>query len=153
MPLSTLTPRPSFEENSKLAKAVHNLSTLISAIEQMNIPEEQQHKINEIIAGVNSFPGRDPELLKQLKSAQAGILKVLENELQIVSKNHYQLQWLALGMATFGIPIGVVFGAALGNMAFLGIGLPIGMAIGIAVGSGKDKQAADQGKQLDWMSK
>ena len=153
MPLSSLTPRPSFEENPKLAKAVHNLSTLLIAIEKKNVPESVESQLNEILAGVNNFPGPDPELLKQIKSAQVAILKLLENELGLVAKNHYQLQWLALGMATFGVPLGVVFGLSLGNMAFIGIGLPIGMAIGIAYGSSKDKQAEDQGKQLDWVPK
>ncbi|SFU05472.1 hypothetical protein SAMN04489724_3662 [Algoriphagus locisalis] len=153
MPLTPLTTRPSFEENPKLSKAAHNLSTLLGAIEKKNIPEPTEAKLNEIMAGVNNFPGPDPELLKQIKSAQAAILKLVENELGLVAKNHYQLQWLALGMATFGVPLGVVFGLSLGNMAFIGIGLPIGMAIGIAFGSSKDKQAEEQGKQLDWAAK
>ncbi|MFC5627278.1 hypothetical protein [Algoriphagus winogradskyi] len=153
MSLTPLTSRPSFEENPKLAKAANNLSTLLSAIEFKSIPDEQEQKINEIITGVNNFPGPDPELLKQIKSAQAAILKILENELGLVAKNHYQLQWLVLGMATFGIPLGVVFGISLGNLAFLGIGLPIGMAIGIAVGSSKDKQANEEGRQLGWVAK
>lgn len=153
MPLSELSPLPSFEENPKLAKAANNLSTLLSAIELKSIPNEQEKKIDEIIGGVNNFPGPDPQLIKQIKAAQAAILKTLEQELKIVSKNHYQMQWLALGMAVFGIPMGVAFGAALGNMGLLGIGLPIGMAIGIAVGSSKDKQAQDEGRQLDWAAK
>ena len=92
-------------------------------------------------------------MLKQIKSAQAGIIKLLDQELNLVPQNHYQLKWLVLGMATFGVPLGVVFGIALGNLAFLGIGLPIGMAIGIAIGTSKDKQAQDEGMQLDWVAK
>ncbi|PZX53364.1 hypothetical protein [Algoriphagus chordae] len=153
MPLTPLTSRPSFEENPKFAKAAHNLSTLLVAIEKKNIPESVEFQINEIMAGVNNFPGPDPELLKQIKSAQVAILKLLENDLGIVAKNHYQLQWFALGMTAFGVPLGVVFGASLGNMAFIGIGLPIGMAIGIAVGTSKDKETESKGKQLDWSAK
>lgn len=153
MPLSSLIPRPSFEENPKLAKAVHNLSTLLVAIEQKKIPKSVESQINEIIAGVNNFPDPDPELLKQIKAAQAAIIKLLEQELKLVPQNHYQLQWLVLGMAAFGIPMGIAFGTALGNLAFLGIGLPIGMAIGIAVGTSKDKQAAEEGRQLVWVAK
>ncbi|GAA0878396.1 hypothetical protein GCM10009119_13640 [Algoriphagus jejuensis] len=153
MPLTPLAFRTSFEENPKLAKAAHNLSSLLSAIEQKAIPETQTQKINEAIAGVNSFPGPDPELVKQFKSAQIGILSLLESDLQLVPKNHYQNQWLALGLAAFGIPLGVAFGAALGNMAFIGIGIPIGMSIGIAVGTSKDNQAKLEGRQLDWIAK
>ncbi|WP_057939706.1 hypothetical protein [Algoriphagus resistens] len=150
MPLSTLSPRPSIAENPKLAKATHNLSTLLVAIEEKGCPESVESQINEIITGVNNFHGPDPQLIKQMGLAQTAILKLVKNELGLVGKNHYQLQWLALGMATFGIPLGIVFGAALGNMAFLGIGLPIGIGVGLAIGSGKDKQAEEQGKQLDW---
>ncbi|MCE7056571.1 hypothetical protein LZF95_17945 [Algoriphagus sp. AGSA1] len=153
MPLSSIIRRPSFEENPKLAKAAHNLSTLLAAIGQKSIPESTESKVNEIIVGVNNFQGSDPQLIKQMGVAQTAILKLVKDELGIVAKNHHQNQWLALGMATFGIPLGVVFGAALGNMAFLGIGLPIGMGIGLAVGSGKDKQAEVEGKQLDWAAK
>ncbi|EAZ79549.1 hypothetical protein [Algoriphagus machipongonensis] len=153
MSLSLLTSRPSFEENPKLAKAFHNLSTLLKAIEEKEIPDSIESQLNEIIAGVNEFRGTDPQLIKQMKAAQTSILKLLEKELGIVPKNHYQTQWLALGMAVFGIPMGVAFGMSLGNLAFLGIGLPIGIAIGIAVGNQKDKEAAENGKQLDWQAK
>ena len=84
-----------------------------------------------------------------LLKKQTKIIKSLEKEFKIVTKNYYRKVWVALGMAAFGIPLGVVFGAILGNMAFLGIGLPIGMVIGIAVGSGLDKKALDENRQLD----
>jgi len=148
--MNLLTPRPSFEENPKLAKAAHNLSTLLIAIEHKSIPSAQKQKINEIIAGVNNFPGPDPLLIKQFIAAQTAIIKLLEQDLKLVPKNHYQLQWLVLGMAAFGIPLGIIFGFALGNLAFMGIGLPIGMGIGIAVGTVKDKKNMEEGRQLDW---
>ncbi|MBT8322649.1 MAG: hypothetical protein KJO94_04145, partial [Eudoraea sp.] len=69
--------------------------------------------------------------------------------LKIVTKNYYRNLWLALGMTVFGIPLGVAFGAAQDNMAFLGVGIPIGMAIGIGVGTAMDEQAKKKGKQLD----
>ena len=66
-----------------------------------------------------------------------------------MTKNHYRNTWLALGMAAFGIPLGVAFGTSSGNMGLIGIGLPIGMVIGMAVGSGMDKKAVESGRQLD----
>jgi len=56
---------------------------------------------------------------------------------------------LAVGMAVFGIPIGAALGASFRNMAFLALGVPIGMAIGIAVGTGMDKKAFEEGRQID----
>lgn len=52
-------------------------------------------------------------------------------------------------MAVFGLPIGIIIGFALDNMAFLGIGLPMGLAVGIAIGTGMDKKAQEEGRQLD----
>lgn len=153
MPLTPLESRLSFEENPKLAKPASKLRTLLEAIDKKSVPLEQENKINEIIEGVNNFSGTDPQLIKHLKASKSSILKILEKELQIVPKNHYQLQWMAIGMSVFGIPMGVAFGTSLGNMAFLGIGLPIGMAIGIAVGTSKDKEAEKKGLQLDWENK
>lgn len=153
MPLTPLAFRPSFEENPKLAKASQNLGSLLVAVEQKTISPVHEQKINEIIAGANSFSGSDPELLTQLRSAQTGILKLLEKDLQLVPKNHFHGQWIGIGMAAFGIPFGVAMGAALGNMAFLGVGLPIGLGIGTAIGVSKDKQALAEGRQLDWVAK
>lgn len=150
MALISITPRPSYEENPKLAKAAKNLRTLLKAIEEKSIPEKNENQINEIISGVNDFAGPDPQSIKQFKSAQTAILKNIENDLGLVPKNHYQSQWMAIGMAAFGIPMGIAFATSLGNMAFIGIGLPIGIGVGIAIGSSKDKEAADKGKQLDW---
>jgi hypothetical protein len=56
---------------------------------------------------------------------------------------------MAIGMSAFGIPLGVAFGTSLGNMGLLGIGIPIGMVIGMAIGSGMDKKAFEEGRQLD----
>ena len=56
---------------------------------------------------------------------------------------------MAIGMVAFGLPMGVAFGAALGNMAFLAIGMPVGLAIGLAMGSGMDAKAAEEGRQLN----
>ena len=150
MTMIPISPRPSFETNPKLAKQSHLLQSLLKAISEKQVPEEQASKIHEIISGINNFSGPDPELLKVMKVGQAAILKLLEKELKIVPQNHYQTLWMVLGMSAFGLPLGVAFGAALGNMAFLGIGLPIGMSIGIALGNGMDTKAKNEGRQLEW---
>lgn len=152
MSIQHIITRPSFEENPKLAKPASNLRSLLKEIEKKGIPASVEGQINEIVTGVNEFPGHDPLLIKQIKAAQTSILKLLEKELEIFPKNHFQTQLMALGMSVFGLPMGVVFGISLGNLAFLGIGIPIGMAIGIAVGNSKDKEVAAKGGQLDWPS-
>ena len=77
------------------------------------------------------------------------MIQVLEKEQKLVPKNYYRKIWLILGMSAFGLPLGVVFGFALDNMAFLGIGLPIGMVIGMAFGAQMDKKAEKEGRQIN----
>jgi hypothetical protein len=148
--LNKLSHRPTFDTNPKLSKQSISLQSLLTAISQMEIPEAQLAKTNEIIIGINNFSGSDPELLKVMKVGQAAILKLLETELKITPQNHFQTLWLALGMAAFGIPLGVAFGAAMGNMGLLALGIPIGMSFGIAVGTSLDTKAKNEGRQLDW---
>jgi len=90
--------------------------------------------INKDIEDLNSISCSGDELRKLVRTKQTSIIKILENELKVVTKNYYRNLWLAIGMAAFGVPIGVAIGTSLGNMAFMGIGFPIG------------------GWQLEWLS-
>lgn len=122
-------------------------------MKKKELPEPIVTKINKGVDQINALSESEPKLTKQIKKTQASIIKLIEKELKLVPKNHYRNTWLAVGMAAFGLPVGVAVGASLGNMAFLGVGLPIGMAIGMAVGSGMDKKAFKEGRQLDMESK
>lgn len=122
---------------------------MINELRIKEIPEKIINSINIDIEQINSISDSNKDLSKQLKNIQSRILKLIEKELKLVTKNHYRRTWLAIGMAAFGIPFGVAFGVSLGNMAFIGIGIPIGMAVGIAIGTTKDKEANENGNQLD----
>lgn len=84
-----------------------------------------------------------------IKKRTSRLFKIIEQKDKIVSKNHYRNIWLGVGMAIFGLPIGVIFGVLYDNMALLAIGLPVGMVIGIAVGTQMDKKAFKAGRQID----
>ncbi len=150
MKIISLEHRAAFDTDPKLSKESNSFLALLEAISKKEIPDELITKSNEIIGGLNDFIGKEGDLLKALKAGKSLIIKMLEKEVKIVPQNHYQTQWMILGMSVFGIPLGVAFGAAMGNMAFLGIGLPIGMAIGIAAGTSMDAAAKKEGRQLDW---
>jgi hypothetical protein len=150
MQISTLKNCP--QQDNRQAEAHADFEKLIAELKKRTLSEEVIHPINWFIEEVNSFKGSDQELMKILKDSRAKILKLVEKEFKLVPKNHYRNLYLAVGMASFGIPLGVIFGLSLGNMAFIGIGLPIGMGIGIAVGTALDKKARDSGKQLDLKS-
>lgn len=149
MNIIELNPISDLEKDPKLKGAYIQFEKLLFELRKRELPEELARSINQDIEALNSCFGSGGGTRKSIKQTQTRMIKLLEKELKVVPKNHYRNQWLALGMATFGIPFGVALGMSLGNMALLGIGLPIGLAVGIAAGSGMDKKAFEEGRQLD----
>jgi len=149
MELKELNKRVNIDQNKKLNNAYFQFGELLNVLNNKKLPNEIISSINIGIEGINSFTESEKELRKLIRKTQSRIIKLIEKELKLVTKNHYRNTWLALGMSVFGIPLGVAFGSSLGNMGFIGIGLPIGMVIGMAIGTGMDKKAFEEGRQLD----
>lgn len=149
MKIKELKNRPNIDQHKKLYASYSQFNNLLTALRAKELPSETISSMNDGIDRLNAVSGSEKELEKEIKNTQSRIIKLIEKEHKLVTKNYYRNTWLAVGMAAFGIPLGVAFGTSLGNMAFLGIGLPIGMAIGIAVGSGMDKKAFEEGRQID----
>ena len=149
MEIKELKNRPDIDQHKKLYASYTQFDKLLMELRTKELPNETVNSNNDGIDRVNSVVGSEKELRKQIKNTQSRIIKLIEKEHKLVTKNHYRNTWLAVGMAAFGIPLGVAFGTSLENMAFLGIGLPLGMAIGIAVGTGMDKKAFEEGRQID----
>lgn len=146
MEIKELKKRTRFE-NEKFGKFYQRFSTLIDELRSHKLSHSVIDFINDELDVLNKTNEEKP-LRKQLRISQQKIIKQVEKEHKLVPKNYYRNLWMAVGMSAFGLPMGVAFGAALGNMGLLAVGLPIGMAIGIAVGTKKDKEAAQDGKQL-----
>lgn len=149
MTIHQLTPPSDLEEHPKLGRAYHQMSQLLAELRTRELSPEVINSIHTEVKAINAETGSEKAQRAQLRKSQSRILKLIEKELKLVPKNHYRNLWTALGMSVFGLPLGVAFGASLGNMAFLGFGLPIGLAIGMAVGTHMDKKAAEEGRQLD----
>ncbi|MBS2097699.1 hypothetical protein [Carboxylicivirga linearis] len=149
MKLIELTLREELNYDSKCGKRLRIFNSLLIEIAKKELPDSIVEQINDSIRAINTHPSVDKPLDKAIKAHQLKILKLLEKHLKIVPKNHYRNLWLAIGMAIFGIPIGVAFGTVFHQMAFLGIGLPIGLSVGMAIGAGMDKKAQEEGRQLD----
>jgi hypothetical protein len=137
------------EESKKLKYKYDETRKLVDLLRKRDLPEELVSSINQDIEGINSLSGSKKELLRQVRATELRILKLIEKEQKLVPRNTYRSRWMAIGMAAFGFPIGIAFGASIGNMAFLAIGIPLGMAIGIGLGTGMDKKALEEGRQLD----
>lgn len=149
MDIKELKNRPDIDQHKKLYASYIQFDKLLMELRKKELPNETVNSINDGIDQINSVSESEKVLRRLINKTQSRIIKLIEKEHKLVTKNHYRNTWLAVGMAAFGIPLGVAFGASLGNMAFLGIGLPIGMAIGIAVGTGMDKKAFEEGRQID----
>ncbi|REE00128.1 hypothetical protein [Marinoscillum furvescens] len=149
MEIKALKNSSTLASNKKLQKTYSQFDQLLKELRTKELPEQVIEIINAGIDQVHQAMENEKVLQKQIKQTQTIILKLLEKELKLVTKNHYRNVWLAVGMAAFGIPMGVAFGLSFGNMAFIGTGMPIGLAIGIAIGTGMDKKAFDEGRQLD----
>lgn len=147
--IKELDKRPNIEQDKKLKNKYVYFEKLIDELNKKEIPSEIATTINQNIEAINSFSGSNKNLKKQIRKSQSNIFKLIEKELKLVPKNLYRTRWMAIGMSAFGIPLGVAFGASLGNMGLLGIGIPIGMVFGMAIGSGMDKKAIQEGRQLD----
>lgn len=149
MEIKQLNRIPNLDQYKKLSRVYTQSNILLAMLREKNLPEEIVEDINIAVDQINDTTGSEKEILKQVRSAQSSILKLLEKKLKLVPINYYRNLWMALGMAAIGIPIGVAFGASFGNMGLLALGIPIGMVIGLIIGVKLDRKAFEEGKQLD----
>ncbi len=150
MEIESLRNRPEITTDEKLSKKYGSFRNLLAELESRDIPSHIIGEINEKVSTVNAFQGPAKGLRRVLRKEKDSIVKLLEKELKIVPKGYYRNMWMAIGMSAFGVAMGTAFGAALDNMAFLGLGIPIGMSIGMAIGAGMDEKAAKEGRQLSF---
>lgn len=148
MEILELNPRTDLASDAKLSAAFDQFSDLLKAVKEKELNTNVVSALNESVQSINNTLLKGKDLTKLIKTKQQGFLKLLEKEQKIVPKNYYRTLWTLLGMTSFGLPMGVAFGMAMGNIGLLGLGLPIGMAIGLAMGSSMDKKAATEGRQL-----
>lgn len=135
--------------NLNLSRQVYIFEGLLNALGKMDLQLHIKEMINEEVKQINEFQWTEKDLAKRITGVQNKIVKQIEKELKIVPKNYYRNLWMAIGIGAFGIPFGLLFGLAMDNMGLLSIWLPFGLAIGVGIGSGMDKKAKEEGRQLD----
>lgn len=149
MKIVVLKKREELSEFPKLIEIYTQFNEFINELNNRDFTDSTISFINREIEELNSETTNGNSFKKLIIKKQTRITKLIEKEYKIVPKNYYRNLWIVLGMAAFGIPLGVVFGIIMGNMGLLAIGLPIGMAIGFAVGAEMDKKAFKEGRQLN----
>ena len=137
----------SLPKGKRLEKNYNTMRLLVEKINERDLNAATVEVVNEQVEILNSA---DDKVIKStLRKTRSKILTVLEKEMKLVTANHYMTRWMALGMTVFGVPIGVSYGVAIDNMGMMGVGIAIGMSVGLAIGSGMDKKAKEEGRQLD----
>lgn len=137
------------DASTKLQKRIAILQQLVSQLNQKLLPEEMLVDFNRCIDAVYQKLADEKACIKLVRKTQSYMLNQVVKKMKWIPKNYYRNLWMALGISVFGVPMGVLFGAALGNMAYMSTGIPIGMVIGIAIGSAMDKKAQAAGRQLN----
>lgn len=147
--INQLKTRNNLDQTKGLDKIYDKYQALIEELNDRAIPEDLMDQVNEEVAILDEMAEPDKKLKKAVKKSYTEVLKLLREEIDLVAKNYHRQTWMVLGMTIFGVPIGVGIAAAIGNIGIFGAFLPVGMAIGIAIGSGMDKKALAEGRQLE----
>lgn len=153
MEIKTLITPTNVSENNKLHQIHLQFNRLLVELRKEKLTDEIVVAINSEIDNLNNTSDTEKALFIQIKKSQTKTLKLIEKELNLVTINHNRNLWLAIGIAAFGMPLGIVFGTTLGNMGFIALGIPIGMVLGLAVGTHLDKKAVEEGRQIDFEAK
>lgn len=148
MKIIELSPSLDLEKNKRLREKYEQFKQIILELSKRDLPDGLILSVNQDIEEINSLACSELDFIKVIVKKQNQILKMLEKEVKLVPKNYYRNLWLGLGMAAFGVPMGVIFSFSLGNMAFLGLGIPFGFVIGMSIGISMDKKAFEEGRQL-----
>jgi len=146
MNITTLKKR-TIAADTPLYNMYMQLNQFLVELNKKKIPDNIISQVNKEVEELNNTTDSN-SLQKLVKQKQSILVRLLEKELKMVPINYYRNLWIALGMTAFGIPLGVAFGAILGNFALFALGVPIGLAIGIGVGTQLDKKALKEGRQL-----
>ena len=136
--------------SKKIVKHYSQLKKIIIDLNERGIPGETIQAINDEINIINESKGTEKDFLSQVKKAKSNILKLIEKELKLVPKFHYQNLWMAYGMMA-GLIISLIlkqFGLD-NTWNSVGMMLPMGILFGIVAGKNRDEKAKNDGQQLN----
>lgn len=134
----------------KAQKSWQGLNDLIAALNAKDLDEGLREQVEALLRPAREASGSDKERRKRYRKVTNRVLALVQKQTKLVPRNYHRDLWMSLGLAVFGVPIGIAMGSAMDNMGLMGAFMPIGLAIGLAVGAGMDKQAQQQGLQLDF---
>ena len=90
MELIELIKRVNIDHNKKLKNAYSQFGELLNELNKKELPYEILSSINIGIEEINSFSESEKRLRKLMRKTQSRIIKLIEKELKLVTKNHYR---------------------------------------------------------------
>lgn len=142
-----LQPLPTAEP-ARLVAAYTQFNSLIDGIKKFNLDPALLNDLSGQVERVNQAILSGTRIETTLRQSQTKMIQLLAAQAKIVTIGHYRRMWTALGMTAIGLPLGVAFGTAIGNIAWMGVGLPFGLMIGYIMGSNFDTKAKNEGRQI-----
>ena len=115
MQLTKLIWRKNDVSDTKKKKVFAKFVLLLEEINRREILPTTTEKLNAPIDALSSM--RKKEFNASLTKTLDTILRILFREEKIVPAGHYKMLWVSIGMAAFGIPMGVAFSVSLNNYA------------------------------------
>lgn len=139
-----------YQASKNAKKYSENIYNCIESLKEKDLPETLIDFINIEITKVNQSEWTPKQAGKKIYYAYDRILNQVMKETKLVPPSHYQSTYMAMGMAVIGVPIGILYGLFMDNLAFLGLGLPIGLVLGMSWGRHLDEKAKKEGRQLEF---
>lgn len=151
MVLHKLENRTDFN-SQKLSKKFKRFYYLVSELQGHDLSKNTIDLVNQHIDSVNSTQ-KENALLKQIRSSQSKILKVLERKHGIAPRGYYKKFWAFLGVSVIGIPCGIALWFILDSIEFAPVGWALATLISFRIGRAKDGDVSKFGRQLNFRSR
>lgn len=145
-----LQPRYSLEYRAGLYRRFRQLQRLLEELRGRPLSDPTIMLINQEIELLNTMPESGLAWSRQLKRTRRNILRIISRRMQLVPRYYYRNTWLGLGMAAFGLPLGLLLASSFDSMHFMALGLSLGTIVGYGLGVHLDQQAWEHGRQLDF---
>ncbi len=148
MEITQLNSNLSIATNRELSDLYINLETLLDELRKRHLPENIVGKINVVIEKINASTLENKQQLKFVAVQLDSIISTIEQEINLVPKNHYRRKFKQIGPLLFGVPLGAAIGLIFKHIELIGAFLPVGIAIGFLIGTRLDKKALKENRQL-----
>ncbi len=132
----------------KIKMSIQKLTDLLNALESKKEFHNGDIRILERLEKLVKNTEEKPHMVNShIDSCSADIITIAAKFYKLVSKKHYQNEWMTLG-TSIGLSFGVVIWLLSNDVVYFPLGISLGIVLGMAYGSELDKKALNEGRQL-----